>query len=204
MAEDAMAEDGTVDAGSARARQMAGFERVVEAGILSGVAGAVPMGLFAMVASATWLGDGLYAPAYRVALMVETTALDESMRRAAAGDLFYLSREAFAFGVALHCFVAGALGAVFALVARALRPRNLVALAGYGVLYALVVLAVMSLVVLPALGRELAPGAPLGSLADEVGLAALVAGHVLYGITLAAWPPLRAAVVRAPSRPSSP
>jgi hypothetical protein len=191
-----MAEGGTVDAGPARARRVAGFERVAEAGILAGVAGAILMGLFAMVASATWLGDGLYAPAYRVAFMVETTALDESVRRAAAGDLFYLSREAFAFGVALHCFVAGALGAVFAFVARALRPRDIVALAGYGVLYALVVLAVMSLVVLPALGRELAPGAPLGSLAQEIGWASLVFAHALYGVGLTLWPPLRAAVLR--------
>jgi hypothetical protein len=195
MAEGGTAEGGTADAGSARARQVAGLERVVEAGILAGVAAAVPMGLFAMVASATWLGDGLYAPAYRVAFMVETTVLDESVRRVAAGDLFYFSREAFAFGVALHCFVAGSLGAVFACAARALRPRGAVALAGYGVLYALMVMAVMGLVVLPALGRELAPGAPLGSLVREVGWPALVVAHVLYGLTLTFWPPLRAAVL---------
>jgi hypothetical protein len=201
MAKRAMAEGGT---DAARARRAASLERVVEAGILAGVAGAIPMGLFAMIASATWLGDGLYTPAYRVAFMVETTAVDESIRRAAAGDPFYLSREAFAFGLALHCFVAGAFGAVFALAARALRPRSAAALAGYGFLYALGVLAVMSLVVLPALARHLAPGRALGSLAEEVGLVSLVLAHVLYGIAMTAWPPLRAAVLRAPRRPSAP
>ena len=189
-------------AGTAPGRRAAGLERLVEAGILAGVAGAVPMGLFAMVASVSWLGDGLYTPAYRVAFMVDTSAVDEAVRRAAAGEATYLSREAFAFGVALHCFTAGVLGAVFALAARALRPRRALALAGYGALYGLAVLGVMTLAVLPALARSMAPGAALGALATEVGLPALVVAHLLFGAGMAAWPPLRAAVLRPPAAPA--
>src|SRR5262245_59983323 len=86
-AEGAVAEGGTAGAdsgaggaaGAARSRPPLSLERVVDAGILAGVVGAIVMGAFAMIASATWLHEGLYAPAYRVAFMVETTVLDESI-----------------------------------------------------------------------------------------------------------------------------
>jgi hypothetical protein len=179
---------------TAWSRRAAGLERVVEAGILGGVVAGIAMGLFTMLASATWLGDGLFTPAYRVAFLVETTVLDTALREAAAGDRFYLSREALSFGVALHCFVAGGLGAVFALAARALRPRGRRALAIAGAAYGLVVAGLTGLVVLPAIARLLDLGAPIAALAGAVGWPSYLAAHAVYGLALVLWPPLRAAV----------
>jgi hypothetical protein len=175
-------------------RRAAGLERVVESGILGGVVAGIPMGLFAMVASGSWLGQGVFTPAYRLAFMVETTVLDTAMREAAAGDPFYLVNEAFGFGVGIHCFVAGSLGAVFACVAWALRLRRPPALAVAGVLYGLAAAAAAGLVGLPAVARAMALGPPVASLAAQVGWPAFVAAHVLYGLTLGLWRPLRRAV----------
>jgi hypothetical protein len=182
-------------------RRATGLERVVEAGILGGVVAGIAMGLFVMLASATWLGDGLFTPAYRVAFIVETTVLDTALREAAAGDRFYLSREAFSFGIALHCFAAGGFGALFALAARALRPRGRRALALTGLAYGLLVAALTGLVVLPAIGRMGDLGAPIGSLAGAVGWPSFLAAHAVYGLALVLWPPLRTAVAGPPSGP---
>lgn len=186
--------------GSLRPPRAAGLERAVEAGIVGGVVAGIPMALFVVVASATWLGDGLFTPAYRVATMVETTVLDTSLRDAEAGDPFSFSREAVAFGLALHCFAAGSLGAIFACLAMALRPRGARALAVAGVAYALAAGVVIGLAVLPALARPMELGEPFASLAAIVGWPSFLAAHAIYGLALGLWPPLRAAV--APSAPA--
>lgn len=62
-----------------------------------------------------------------------------------------------------HCFVAGSLGAGFALAALGLRLRTRAALAWAGALHGLAVLAVMSLAALPALARLLDLGRPLAA-----------------------------------------
>jgi hypothetical protein len=191
--------------GSLRPSRAAGLERVAEAGIVGGVVAGIPMALFVVVASATWLGDGLFTPAYRIATMVETTVLDTSLRAAGAGDPFFLSREAVAFGVAVHCFAAGSLGAIFACLARALRLRGARALAVAGATYALAAAVLIGLAVLPALARPMGLGEPFASLATVVGWPSFLAAHAIYGLALGLWPPLRTALAPpAPGPTTSP
>jgi hypothetical protein len=82
--------------------------------------------------------------------------------------------------------VAGAFGALFAVLATKLRlegQRILIAAAGYG----LAVMAVMSALVLPTAGRLSDAGAPIAHMGSEVGWATFAALHVIYGLVLGAW-----------------
>lgn len=166
-----------------RPRRGADLERSVEAGILTGMLAAVPMGLLLMLISVVQ-GRGLFTPAYRIAFILDTTELDTALRRAELGDHTYLGREALLFGATQHFFVAAALGVGFALLARVLRPGSRASLVRLGILYALAGMVLMSVAVLPVLARALALGPPVANLGGAIGWPAFVAAHVVFGAIL--------------------
>jgi hypothetical protein len=103
------------------------------------------------------------------------------------------------FAGAIHLMVGGLFGAVFGLGVRAARLRGRAV--GAGILYGLVVMALMSVVVLPVAGRLSGAGEPISNLAGRVGWATFAAVHALFGLVLGLWVLVRPwDVARAPDR----
>jgi hypothetical protein len=162
------------------------LERTLEKGVFVGVLASIAMGVCAMVASATYQARGFFTPAYHVAFTIDPNTMDMSLQHAATGDRFFMSQEAFVFGLAAHVMVAGFFGAIFALLALKFRPRGPQALA-FGAVYGLAVMVVMSTLVLPVAGSAFGAGHPISRMGSEVGWATFAALHAVYGLALGTW-----------------
>ena len=166
------------------------LDRILQKGIFAGFVASTAMGLVAMVASATYQGRGFYTPAYHVAFIIDPHTMGRSLEKADAGERFFFSREAFVFGMAGHIVLAGVLGALFTIVALSLRWRGRRALTG-GFAYGLGVMAVMSLLVLPAAGALSGAGDPISRMGSEIGWPTFAIVHAVFGLALGAWLYLR-------------
>jgi hypothetical protein len=109
-----------------------------------------------------------------------------SLQHAATGDRFFMSQEAFVFGMAAHVMVSGFFGALFALLAMKVRPRGPQALA-LGATYGLAVMVVMSTLVLPVAGSAFGAGHPISHMGSELGWATFAALHAVFGLALGTW-----------------
>lgn len=170
--------------------QGATLERTLQRGIFAGFVASTVMGIFAMVASATYQGRGFFTPAYHVAFIIDPQTMGIALERAGAGERFYFSQESFVFGLAAHVIVAGVLGALFTVVAMTLHLRGTRALAG-GLIYGLVVMVLMSALVLPPTAALFGAGEPISRMGSEIGWATFAVLHAIFGLTLGAWLYLR-------------
>jgi uncharacterized membrane protein YagU involved in acid resistance len=166
--------------------QVPAMQRALEAGIMAGMVAAVPMGLLVLIASATVEHDGFFTPTYRVVSMLDPTPLLVSLQEAATGSQFYFDRQPMFSGGAAHLAVGAFFGAVFALVARYLRPQGPAALA-VGVAYGLAVMLFMAVAGLPLIALVLGGGEVITKMPSDLGWLTFGAAHALYGLVLGAW-----------------
>jgi hypothetical protein len=166
--------------------QLPATQRAMEAGIMAGMLAAVPMGLLALIASATIEHDGFFTPIYRVVSILDAAPLLVSLQEAAFGSQFYFDQQPMFAGGAAHLAVGSFFGAVFALVARRLRLHGPAALAG-GVVYGLAVMTFMAVAGLPLVALVLGGGEVITGLPGDLGWQNFVAAHALYGLVLGAW-----------------
>jgi hypothetical protein len=164
---------------------------------MAGMAAAALMALFSMLAAAADLG--VYGRLYLVTAIVEPGPLEVSMAQAEAGSRVFLEVGGAAAGLAVHLAIGAGFGAVFAVVARALRLRGLVAVAA-GALYGLAVMALMGLLVLPAAADQTAGGPLIADAPELLGWPVFAAEHLLYGLVLGLWASRRAAGQYAPQQ----
>ena len=148
-------------------------------------------------------GLGLYTPLYQVTAVVEPGPLEVSLNEAAQGWRFYFEVGPAAAGMAVHLAIGAGFGALFALVARALALRGLVAVAA-GVAYGLVVGGLMGLVALPWAAGETAGGQVVADAPALLGWPVFTVEHVLYGLTLGLLAFRSAERNTPPRRPNSP
>jgi uncharacterized membrane protein YagU involved in acid resistance len=165
---------------------MAAFELTVSRGVFAGMVAGVSLGLFAMVASATYQGRGFFTPMYHAAFIIDGQTMGVAIDKAASGEPFYFARETFVFGMIVHVMVGGALGALFALVAKGLRLHGIRAIAG-GLVYGIAAMVFMSLVVLPQAAALFAAGQPISRMGDEIGWPTFVAQFAVFGFALGLW-----------------
>ena len=151
---------------------------------MAGMVAALPMALFSMVATAGELG--LYGRLYLVTAIVEPGPLEVSMAQASGGAGPFLEVGGAVAGMAVHLGIGAGFGAVFALLARALRLRGVVALAA-GAVYGLAVMALMGLAVLPAAAGETAGGRLIADAPRLIGWPVFAVEHLLYGLVLGLW-----------------
>lgn len=170
--------------------------------MLSGVAAAAAMALVTMVAAATVLDLGLYTPIYLVTAIVEPGPLVESIQEAEAGFRFYLEVGGAAAGGAVHLGIGAGFGALFALLARALRLRGVVAVLA-GVVYGLVVMALMGLALIPSLAGETAGDQLIADAPALIGWPVATVAHLVFGLVLGVWTAV-AARDRAPAADPAP
>jgi hypothetical protein len=143
---------------------------------------ALVMGLFAMIWAATH-GLGFYTPLYQVTAVVEPGPLGVSLDEAAKGFRYYFEIGPAAAGMAVHLAIGAGFGALFAVVARAVRLRGRAAAAA-GAAYGLAVGGLMGLVLLPLAAGETAGGQLIADAPRLLGWPVFTVEHLLYGLTL--------------------
>lgn len=175
-------------------RVASSIDRIMVPGILAGMVAAFPMGLFAMIAAATYQHRGFYTPMYHITSLLGDDTAARSLQEVASGDVFFFVPEPAIFGVAMHLVVGGFFGAIFAVVARAVVARALPSRAtiiAVGVAYALLVMLLMSLVLVPAADAVLSGEERVSSFASVAGWGTFTIQHVIYGLVLGLWPVFR-------------
>jgi len=144
------------------------------------------MGFFAMAASATYAGRGLYTPAYHVSFIIDPLTMGLSLQKASAGHRFFFSQESFIFGVVAHLMVGAVFGALFAVLAQRLRLRGTRAVWS-GLIYGLAAMTLMSLLVLPLAANMSGAGGPISRMGGEIGWPTWVVLHAIFGLALGTW-----------------
>ncbi|MGH2579799.1 MAG: hypothetical protein ACRDHK_04845 [Actinomycetota bacterium] len=180
-------------------RAASSIDRILVPGILAGMVAAVPMGLFSMIAAATYQHRGFFTPMYHIASLLGDDTAARSLQEAASGDVFFFVPEPTIFGVAMHLVVGGFFGAIFSVVARAVVARVLpsrvvpsqASIIAVGVAYALLVMLLMSLVLVPAADAVLSGEERVSSFASVAGRGTFTIQHVIYGLVLGLWPVFR-------------
>jgi len=114
-----------------RTEGLSAVERTIELGMMAGMAAAVPMGIFALIASGTWQHAGVYTPVYRIAAMLDPSPLEVSLEEAAAGSSAYFDPQPFFSGGVVHLALGGFYGVIFALLVHRFRWRGRLAGAGW-------------------------------------------------------------------------
>lgn len=148
--------------------------RTIAAGAIAGMIAGAGMAMYAMVASATFLGQGFFTPLYGIASpIVGQTAMMTSMKQG-----LYFNLGPALVGLAGHMMWSAMFGIAFGLIARTAQLRGMMSVVA-GVGFGLVIQIVMSLVVLPVLR--------LGSMPGTIGLPSFTVEHVLFGMMLGLW-----------------
>jgi hypothetical protein len=154
------------------------LRRVVVTGLIVGLIAGVMMAMYAMLASATFLGQGFFTPLYGIASpLVGQQAMMASMK----AGLYFTVGPAL-LGLMIHMLWSAFYGVIFGLLARAAHLTGVLGLLA-GIIYGGVVMVVMSFVVLPVVG--------VGSMPHLIGWPSFTIEHLLFGMVLGLWPLLR-------------
>jgi hypothetical protein len=143
------------------------------------------MGLFMMLASATWGHAGVFTPFYRIAGVLDRGAFDLSLEEAAGGNRFWLDTQTALPGACVHLALAALFGMLFYLLAREGRGSPAAALVAAAVGWSLLVAALM-VPVLRLAGRSLGGGALIADVPARLGWPTYLAMHLVYGLALGA------------------
>jgi hypothetical protein len=163
----------------------------VRVGALLGVVAAVVMGMFAMIASATYHDTGFFTPLHHIAsALIEPTAMMRSMEAGMGGDTFAISVGPALLGLALHLVTGAFWGAIFGLIVSTGWLRGVTGLVG-GIVYGLAVMVAMAFVGLPVIAAVFGGGEPVSDMPRLAGWGTFAVEHAIYGAVLGLWPLLR-------------
>lgn len=160
-------------------------------GAIAGVVASAVMGMFGMVAAATYQGTGIFTPLYHIASPISGgDAMMASMQSSGP----YFDGGPALLGLALHMMTGAAFGVIFFLIARAASLRGFGAGAA-GVAYGLGVMLLMAFVGLPIVASAIGGGDPVREMAQVVGWSTFAVEHAMFGAVLGVWVALRPADV---------
>jgi len=159
-----------------------GLPRIVLLGAFSGMAAAMVMAMFAMVASVTYQHHGFFTPLFHISVLVGSPAsMIASVRQAMTGHAYWFTPGAALAGMIIHLMTGAMFGALFALIGRRVRRRSLVAA---GALYGLGVFAFASIIGLPVAAAVTGSGDAISHMATTVGWTTFAIEHLMFGIAL--------------------
>jgi predicted secreted protein len=163
----------------------------VRVGALLGVVAALVMGMFAMIASATYHDTGFFTPLHHIAsALIEPTAMMRSMEAGMAGDTFAISVGPALLGLALHLATGAFWGAIFGLIVSTGWLRGVTGLIA-GIVYGLAVMLLMAFLALPVIAAAFGGGEPISEMPRLAGWGTFAIEHAIYGAVLGLWPLLK-------------
>lgn len=166
-------------------RRASELDRLLAPATLAGMTAGAAAGLVAMVG--TWIaGSGFYTPLYGVMQTLSPVHVANAIVHARSGDAFYAVRNPLIAGAGTILMIGGVLGMIFLALARRVPPRWPVTLS-VGVLFSLVLLALLSVSGLSNTSRLVAGSPPVADLSAAVGWTVLLAEYLTFGLVLGAW-----------------
>ena len=164
------------------------WTRTIGMGGVAGLVAAIVMGIYAMVAAATYQGTGFFTPLYHIASpIVGGDPMMASMDAAAGGDTFTFDVGPALVGAAVHLSWGASWGAGFFALARALRLRGAAALVVAGTVFGLAVMLFMSWLTLPITAATLGGGKPIREMPSVVGWGTFSLEHAIFGVVIGIW-----------------
>lgn len=152
--------------------------RFVVVSAIAGMVAGLIMAMYAMVASAFFLGQGFFTPLYGIASpIVGSEAMMTSMEKG-----LYFTLGPAILGLVIHMMWSALYGIIFGQVVQAARLTGAAAVVG-GMVYGVVVMLFMSFVVLPIVGA--------GAMPAMIGWVSFTIEHLMFGVVLGLWPVLR-------------
>jgi uncharacterized membrane protein YagU involved in acid resistance len=152
--------------------------RFLTTGAIVGIIAGVVMAMYAMIASATILGQGFFTPLYGIASpLIGPQAMMTSMKQG-----IYFDFGPAVLGLIIHMMWSALYGIIFGLIARLAHLKGNMAIIA-GLFYGLLIFLSMSYVILPIVGAGAMPG--------MVGYPSFIAEHLIFGGVLGLWPMLR-------------
>jgi hypothetical protein len=156
------------------------------AGAIAGIVAGMVMAMYAMIASATFLGQGFFTPLYGIASpLVGSEAMMISMKQG-----FFFALGPALVGLVVHMMWSAFYGIVFGLIVSRLQLAGIAAVVG-GMVYGIMVMIVMSFVVLPIVGT--------GAMPAMIGWPSFIVEHLMFGLVFGLWPVVRPADFGTPS-----
>jgi hypothetical protein len=160
----------------------------VRTGALLGIVAALVMGMFAMIASATYHDTGFFTPLHHIAsAVIAPDAMMRSMEAGMHGDTFDVTAGPALLGLGLHLATGAFWGAIFGLIVSTSWLRGGIGLLG-GIVYGLFVLLVMAFVALPVIASILGGGEAISDMPRLAGWGTFTIEHAIYGAVLGLWP----------------
>lgn len=174
---------------TSRTSTAAGSSTLVRAavtGAIIGMAAALVMAMYAMIASATYQNHGFFTPLYHIAsVFIAPKTLMTSMQQGMGDGIFYFTFGPAVLGALIHMMIGAMYGAVFAVAARALKLRSL-NLVIAGTIWGAMVLVVSSWIGLPLAAAIFNSGDQITDMAKMVGYGTFLTEHLFFGLALGA------------------
>ncbi|HEX6208513.1 MAG TPA: hypothetical protein VF058_09185 [Actinomycetota bacterium] len=165
-----------------------GWGRTIGIGVVAGIVASAIMGVFAMIAAATYQDIGFFTPLHHIATpLVGDDAMMASMEAAARGELFELDVGPALVGLGVHMMVGAVWGLLFFGLARAIGLRGAAVLVPAGIAFGLLVMLFMSWVTLPITAEVVGGGEAVEDIPSMVGWGTFTVEHVLFGFVLGTW-----------------
>ena len=159
--------------------------RTIIRATVAGVVASVAMGMFAMMAAATYQHTGFFTPLYHIAsLVVSPDSMMQSMMAAGAGTTFTFAAGPAIVGLMIHMMTGAAFGALFGVVLTRLPALSTTARVGLGAAFGVVVFAVSAFVLLPLMGTVAKDADAIKNMASMVGYPTFLVEHLLFGMVL--------------------
>lgn len=170
--------------------------RGVKVGVIGGMAGAMVMAMYAMVASVSDK-HGFFTPLYHIAsAFISPKAMMDSMAAAMAGHELTFRAGPAVVGLIIHMMTGAMAGAMFGAAAVRLRASRGVAVVAGGA-FGLMVLVANGFVGLPLMASVFGGGDAIRHMPKMVGWGTFSIEHLLYGLVLGAVVAAAVSTVRA-------
>lgn len=149
--------------------------RFIVVSAIAGMIAGVVMAMYAMIASAFFLGQGFFTPLYGIASpIIGSEAMMTSMQKG-----LYFALGPAILGLVIHMMWSALYGVIFGQVVQAAHLTGAPAVVS-GIVYGIVVMLFMSFVVLPIVGA--------GGMPAAIGWVSFTIEHMMFGIVLGIWP----------------
>jgi hypothetical protein len=165
-----------------------GWARTILVGAAAGIVASIVMGIFAMVAAATYQETGFFTPLYHIASpLIGGDPMMGSMEAAAQGEAFTFDAGPALLGLAIHMIVGALWGVLFFVLVRAIGLRGAAPLVIAGIVFGLVVMLFMSFVTLPLTAAIVGGGKPIEEMPSMVGWGTFSVEHAIFGLVVGVW-----------------
>ncbi len=151
----------------------------------AGVIASVAMGMFAMVAAATYQDTGFFTPLYHIAsLVMSPSSMMDSMMAAQQGTTFTFEAGPALVGLMIHMMTGAMFGAIFGVLLTRLPAMGVLPRVLAGAAYGVVAFAASTWILLPIAGLVANDSDAIDTMASIVGYPTFLVEHVVFGAVL--------------------